>query len=158
MLCCSYCYVFLTVVFYLGAVIHVPFKPKVGRVRQILKGAGLFCCRAAHKPLLTTVHIRRRLSFATDHATYDFRRVIFSDEKKFRFRACGVVRVWRQRGDRFKPEYTVPTVGQNDGLMVWAAMNAHGDVIVRQCPTSVDSAGYQAILATALHFIRPRCV
>lgn len=83
--------------------------------------------------------------------------MVFSDEKKFRFRPGGVVKVWRRRGDRFKAKYTVPTVGQSDGVMVWAAMNSYGQVIVRQCPPKMNSTAYQAVLATALPFIKPRC-
>lgn len=66
--------------------------------------------------------------------------------------------VWRRKGDRFKAGYTVPTVGQQDGIMVWAAMNGRGEVIVRKCPPKVNGLGYQAILKTAMRFIKPRCV
>lgn len=41
--------------------------------------------------------------------------------------------------------------------MVWAAMNAKGQVIVRECQGNVNGLAYQAVLATALPFIRHRC-
>ena len=102
--------------------------------------------------------MQTRLLFANNMMGFDFSRVVFSDEKIWRTRKGGKVRVWRRRGKRYDAKFTVPTVAKAAGVMVWAAINGKGDVIVRRCPTSVDSAGYQDILKSALHFIRPRCV
>jgi hypothetical protein len=66
------------------------------------------------------------------------------------------VRVWRRKGKRFDGRYTVPTVAKAEGVMVWAAINSDGEVVIRRCPTTVDSAGYQEILKSALSFIRRR--
>ena len=50
---------------------------------------------------------------------------------------------WRRRGNRFKAKYTVPTAAKSEGVMVWAAMDATGKVIVRRCPKKVNAAAYQ---------------
>lgn len=81
---------------------------------------------------------------------------MFSDEKIWRIRQGGKVRVWRRKGKRFDAKYTVPTVSKADGVMVWAAINGAGEVIIRRCPTTVDSKGYQGVLQSAMHFINPR--
>ncbi len=89
---------------------------------------------------------------------FDFSQVVFSDEKIWRIRPGGRVRVFRRRGDRYNPKYTVKTVSKSVGVMVWCAINGRGDVLVRRCPEKVDAEAYQGILKSALTFIRPRCV
>lgn len=125
-------------------------------VHRWLKAEGVYSCWAAGKPLLTTAHIEARLKFANDHSGFDFSNVVFSDEKVWRMRPGGRVRVWRRRGKRYDAKYVVPTVARTEGVMVWAAINGKGDLIVKRCPTTVDSLGYQSILKSARHFIRGR--
>ena len=42
------------------------------------------------------------------------------------------------------------------GLMVWCAMNGAGELVLRRCPPKVKAADYQAIVASATTFIKPR--
>ena len=42
------------------------------------------------------------------------------------------------------------------GVMVWAAINGRGELIVRRCPPKVKARDYTNILNTALNFIKPR--
>jgi hypothetical protein len=51
----------------------------------------------------------------------------------------------------------MPSVAKSDGVMVWAAINGKGRVIVKRCPKVVDSRAYQGILKESIRFIRPRC-
>lgn len=137
---------------------QVPLIPNAMTVGRWLKAEGVYSCWAAGKPLLTTRHIETRLLFANAHMGFNFYKVVFSDEKIWRIRQGGKVRVWRRKGKRFDARYTVPTVAKAEGVMVWCAINGLGQVVVRRCPTTMDSKGYQEVLQSALHFIRPRFV
>jgi hypothetical protein len=109
---------------------------------------------------LTTKHINNRLLFANKMLGYDFSRVVFSDEKIWRIRPGGKVRVWRRKGKRFDARYTTKTTQQSVGVMVWCAINSKGEICLRRCPELVNAAAYQSILGTALNFIKgsSRCV
>ena len=150
---------------------QTPFKPSVRRVRQILEKHGVQYCRAARKPLLTQRHMdnrcrvvkilksidcsSNRLAFAQKYLAKSFDRVVFSDEKMFRFKPGDKVGVWRRRGEsRLRASYTVKTTTKSEGVMVWAAINSSGQVIVRQCPKKVKATDYQDILSESLSFIR----
>ena len=113
---------------------QVPKVPSRMTVQRWLREAGVYSCWAAGKPLLTTRHINLRLQFVNAMMEFDFSKVVFSDEKIWRIRQGGKVRVWRRRGMRFDAKYTTPTVSRVDGVMVWAAINGAGDVIIRKCP------------------------
>ena len=136
---------------------QVPLLAGEKTVARWFKEAGRYSCWAAGKPLLTTAHIEARLQFANKMMGFDFSRVVFSDEKIWRIRQGGKVRVWRRTGMRFNARYTVPTVAKAEGIMVWAAINSRGEVVIRRCPTTVDSMGYQSVLKSAKYFIAPRC-
>jgi hypothetical protein len=47
-------------------------------------------------------------------------------------------------------------VQKPQGLMVWAAINGKGDLILKRCPPKVKAKDYQDILASAKRFISPR--
>lgn len=107
--------------------------------------------------MLSTANIRKRLAFATKFKDFDFTRVIFSDEKIFRMKPGHRVRCWRKDGDKFKAKCVMPVVSKSEGIMVWCAINGHGDLIIRKCPKTMKSADYtDTILETALNFIAPR--
>jgi transposase len=131
--------------------------PHPWTVRRWLRAEGIYSCWAAGKPLLTTAHQEARVKFANEHMDFDWSKVVFSDEKIWRIRKGGRVRVWRRKGKRFAAKYTVPTVAKAEGVMVWCAINSAGELVVRRCPTTVDSQGYQDILESAKKFIRSRC-
>lgn len=96
-----------------------------------------------------------RLAFAKKYLDKSFDRVVFSDEKMFRFRPGYKVGVWRRRGEsKYKAKYTVKTTCKSEGLMVWAAINAKGEVLVHQCPKKVKAVDYQDILSKSLSFIK----
>ena len=101
-----------------------------------------------------------RLTFANTYKDYSFHRVVFSDEKMFRFRPGIRVGVWRKRGEnRYSPKYTTKTTTKSEGVMVWCAMKYSGELIVRLCPKKVKAVDYQDILSDSLDFIKgSRCV
>lgn len=125
-------------------------------VLKWLREAGIYSCWAARKPLLSTLHIEKRLDFVKAMEGFDFNKVVFSDEKIWRIRPGGRVRVFRRRGDRYNPKYVQKTTAKSEGVMVWCAINGKGDVLVKRCPDRVDALAYQQMLKESLHFIRPR--
>jgi hypothetical protein len=96
----------------------------------------------------------RRLLFANHYKDYDFKRVVFSDEKMFRFKCGWRTGVWRKRGEQYKAQYCIKTTQKSKGIMVWAAMNSKGEVVVKLCPKKMSAAGYQEVLSDALGFIK----
>lgn len=140
---------------------QVPPRPQKDTVRRILAQAGFVSRRAVKRPLLSMSHRRLRRAFAANYFRWgpkSWKKIIFSDEKIFRVRPGGQVRCWKQVSDRkFLAKYVQPTVQKPEGVMVWAAMNGKGDILLRRCPAKLNSAGYQTILTGAMTFIRPRC-
>lgn len=57
---------------------------------------------------------------------------------------------------KFIPKYVVPTVSKSQGVMVWAAINGTGNILVKRCPPTVKGHDYCDILADSISFIRPR--
>lgn len=135
----------------------MPEKVSHDRVRDWFREKGIYSCWASRKPLLSSVNITKRLAFAKQMENYDWSKVVFSDEKMWRVRPCGErVKVWRKSRDRFHADYTVKTVSRSVGIMVWAAINSSGQVVWKRCPEKVNAEAYQDLLASAIHFIRPR--
>jgi hypothetical protein len=87
-------------------------------------------------------------------AGINWNQVVFSDEKWWEIRPGSRVRVWRRKGQRCDPRYTVKTTAHPEKIMVWAAINGKGEVIVRLCADGVDAAEYQNVLGSALYFIK----
>lgn len=103
-----------------------------------MKSFGFVSRRAVKRPLLTAGHRLKRRLFANKFRRWtaaQWKNVVFSDEKLFRVRPGGQVRHWRQVSDsKYLPKYVVPTVSKPESLMVWAAMNGHGQIVLRRCP------------------------
>jgi hypothetical protein len=136
---------------------QMPLKVSHDRIRDWLREKGIYSCWASKKPLLSNANIIKRLAFANRMMTYDWGKVVFSDEKMWRIKpSTEQVRVWRRKGDRYSPQYTIKTTSRSVGVMVWAAINSSGQVIWKRCPESVNAQAYQDLLASAIHFIRPR--
>lgn len=74
-------------------------------VRRRLAAAPLENRYPARRPVLTPHHRRERLAWARQHVNWrlrDWRRVLFSDEKRFCIdHVDGRVKIWRRRSERF---------------------------------------------------------
>lgn len=121
---------------------------------------GLVNKKVIFKPLLKRIHRKKRYDFAKKFKRWTvncWRKVVFSDEKVFRVIPGGQVKRWiPKNAKKFDAKYLGPAVSKPQGLMVWAAINGRGQLIVRRCPPKVKAVDYQAILDSALHFIRKR--
>jgi hypothetical protein len=87
----------------------------------------------------------------------NWEKVIFSDEKIFRVRPGGCVRRWVPKtAKKFDGRYLGAAVQMPQGLMIWAAINGRGQLVLRRCPPKVKARDYQDVLDSALRFINPR--
>ena len=112
------------------------------------------------RPLLAKRHRTLRRGFAKKYVRWsasNWKNIVFSDEKIFRVRPGGQIRCWKQISDKkFIAKYVIPQVQKAEGVIVWAAMNGHGQIVLKRCPPKVNSLAYQAILGQVTGFIRPR--
>ena len=100
-------------------------------VQRVLHRNGLRGCRARKKPLLQKRHIKARLKYARKHKDKDrgfWRGVLWSDETKMElFGNNDQQYVWREKGEAFNPNNTIPTVKHGGGsIMLWGCFAASG--------------------------------
>lgn len=101
-------------------------------IRRRLHDANLRGHIARKKPLLTSIHKKRRLEFArkySDKPIEFWKRVVFSDESKFElFGNRRRQTVWRTSNDNsYDDKYLQPTVKHGGGsVMVWGCFSWHG--------------------------------
>jgi hypothetical protein len=112
-------------------------------------GAGWKNKKVHRRPVLSEKQKEDRMTFAQTHLVgkTDFDKVIFSDEKKFRFDAPdGWHKYWFGPGeppvlDCFSRDY-----GHYKGVMVWMAISSAGIVHVERVEGKLDSERYAAMV------------
>ena len=78
--------------------------PKVlhkATVCRRLRAGGLRSHRCAKVSALTANHLKARLAFARRYKSFDFRSVVFSDEKRFTLAKDGASLCWRLKDTRY---------------------------------------------------------
>lgn len=125
----------------------------VRRVQQLLQNApDMTWTRAVTAPPLTPSHRRRRLEWARQHVSKGegfWRRVIFSDEKRFTLDGPDGLRSYWHDKRRAKRWHSTRQNG-GGGLMVWGAISAHGKSELVFVTNRIDSARYIQVLENAL--------
>ena len=117
-------------------------------VRRRLQEADLRARRPYTGPILTPRHRRNRNQWARNHLRWTramWRRVLFTDESKFRLRgADGRTRVWRRVGERFA-QCCVQEVDRwgGGGLMVWGGISYHSRSQLHVFPGRVNGQTYR---------------
>lgn len=86
-----------------------------------LRTHGLGFKNCLKKPLLSEIHIERRLEWAQRHLDHDWTRVIFSDESSFQL-MCGTTHAWQVRGE----PRLLRTVKHPPKVNVWGCFSAKG--------------------------------
>lgn len=139
---------------------QIPSKPSRMCGSRYLNAMGYVNRRVVKRPMLTKRHRLGRHHFAKKFSTWSavrWQNVIFSDEKLFRTRPGAHVRCWKQKtASKFAAKYVHGSVQRPQGLMVWAAINGAGRLVLQRCVPKINASAYQATLATDLAFIRPR--
>lgn len=100
-------------------------------IKRRLNAMGLMGRAPSKKPLISARNRKARIAFAKRHLNWtkeQWKKVLFSDESRFKlFNSDGRHFVWRPKGQRFNPKYTLKTVKHSGGsVMVWGSFHARG--------------------------------
>jgi len=128
--------------------------------RRILSSYGIFGRIAARKPLLSKIHIRKRIAFCKAYrkmSTSEWSKVIFTDEMRLEIYGTRRAYVRRKVGTRFHNQFVCKTVKfGGKSLMVWGAIKKDGSRILLRCPPIMNSSNYQCILDEGLQHMYDR--
>lgn len=120
-------------------------------IHRRLKCANLHSFRTVKKPFITEAQRKKRIRFVRAVKDVDWRRVIFSDEKRFKLDTDGPVRVWRRKGEAFVARHLQGTLKFGRGsIMVWAAIRADGTIWMQRCSDNMESDEYCEILRKSM--------
>lgn len=123
-------------------------------VSRILWKAGLFAFKAAKKPKLSNVNIKKRMIFCKDYSDWESQRwqtLIFSDECRIQRFSTASRLVRRPVGCRFKKRYTIKTVKYGGfSVHLWGAIKGDGTRTLIKCPQRLNSTEYQKVLEEGL--------
>lgn len=131
----------------------------VRRVQQILSGSGRLKYRKMkRKPKLSPENITARKQFADNHIhwTHEWRKLIFSDEKKFNLDGPdGFAYYWHD----LRTEERVFSKRQSGGgsVMVWGAIGYLGKLPLSFISTKMNSRQYQEMVGPILTTYGDEC-
>lgn len=100
-------------------------------LNRALKSSNISCVTLVKKPILSQATREKRFNFAKKYINWDWSKVLFSDEKKFRLDIPdGNLHTWRfmdESDERFIPMYNAwrRQMG-GSGTMVWGSMCYYG--------------------------------
>jgi transposase len=111
--------------------------------------------RAARKPLLTQLQLKKRLAFCKKYKNWtvqQWRNVMFSDESTFCQFGTHLYRVRRPVGMRYHKRFTIPTMKHPQKIMVWGCFSAYGrgSMYFLQANETVTAKKYIEILESKL--------
>ena len=120
----------------------------VRTVRRILRRAGLRWHPKVKKPRITLEQRVRRWRWARKWKKADWKKVIWTDEKRFILRHDGATHCWRLKNERYHLKFLRPrTAFGGGGIMVWGAMAHDGTLMLRRCTDDrMDQNEYQDTL------------
>lgn len=128
-------------------------RPSLRCVQQCLHDVLKFrSFRARKKPLLTSVHKKKRVSFAKKYQVWDlstWRKVLWSDEATFNVTGSADSRVYRPpNSDPHDPRYTQKTVKHPASLMVWGCFTYYGvgDLVILPKNEKMNQYNYLELL------------
>lgn len=130
----------------------VTLNPSVSNrtIRRVLNKSGLLSFKAAKKPKLSKVNVKKRIHFCKSYSHWtinQWEQVIFSDESRIHRFSNSRRLVRRPVGSRFKKRYTIKTVKYGGfSVHIWGAIRGDGKRILRKCPQRLNSKDYRNIL------------
>ena len=127
---------------------EIPLNCNIRTVqRRLQNNSNMVWRKMAMKPPLTVKHKECRLNFAKEHLcwTFEWRNVIFSDEKKFNLDGPDGIRYyWHHLGDQ---KHLLSHRQHGGGcVMVWGAFCYTGQVGLAFISSRMNSVGYQDML------------
>lgn len=117
-------------------------------VRNRLKDVGLRARRPKKAPILLQRHRVARLAWARRHMRFtraDWANVLFVDESRVKLRGPdGRVRIYRRRGERYRPDCIVEADRFGGGsIMVWAGISMHSKTNIVRVNGNLNARKYQ---------------
>ena len=117
-------------------------------VRNRLHDIGLHARRPHVVPAMTADHRRLRLQWATEHRRWtvnEWSRVLFTDESRFVVdHHDGGIRVWREVGQRYDPQFAAPHNRWGSGsVMVWAGIAANRRTVLHVVQGNMNAQNYR---------------
>ncbi|GFW38832.1 transposable element Tc1 transposase [Trichonephila clavipes] len=104
--------------------------------------------------LLNGHHRAAPLAWAKEHRGWsveDWKRVVWSEESRFRLKADGRLRVWRHAHEVMDPAGQVGTVqGHGGSIMVWSVFSWHCLGSLERVSTSFNAIQYVELLGDSL--------
>jgi transposase len=110
-------------------------------IRRRLREAGLFYGRVIKEEKLTASHKKNRLQYSKDMKDFQWKRVLFSDEKTFEL-GSGPTHMWQEHGDREVMEY----VKHAPKLHAWGGIGYYMKTELYFFQENLTSELYQSIL------------
>jgi transposase len=128
-------------------------KVSVNTLRRRSYEQGFKCRRPLKKPKLTPAMIKKRLTWAKEHAAFtqdDWNKVVFSDESTFEILADKAQFVRRRSGEKQKPECIIRTVKHPGSIMVWSCISSKGTGRLYIVQGTMKQDQYKTVLQTRL--------
>ena len=123
-------------------------------VGNALRQHGLRSSSARKVLLLKKTHVEARLKFANDHVykpTSLWNNILWFDETEIELFGLNSHRkVWRKKGEAYKPKNTIPTVKHGGGNMIWGCFSCQGTGRLHVIEGRMDGAMYRDMLAKNL--------
>ena len=120
----------------------------VRTVQRTLHRIGLKYAKAKKKITLTKKHRGARLECAKRWLTkhVDFKKVIFTDEKRFKFDGPDGWCTWSRRGEPVVLNKQQMGGGEGGGVMVWGVIFANGNIWLEWLKGRQNSESYKQLL------------
>jgi transposase len=118
-------------------------------IGRFLRSAHIRKRKMKRRPKLSATHCAERVRITKQHITdkVDFSKVIFSDEKKFRFDGPDGWRYyWSEIGKDEAKDYYSKDYGKFKGVMVWMAISKAGLVHIERLDGNIDSELYSDMI------------
>src|SRR6266850_368088 len=138
---------------HINSIISTPVSSQT--VRRVLKKCSFKAVTKKKKPLLSAVHRKKQLAFASKYKNWtveDWKRVIWSDETKInRIGSDGKQWVWKKAGEGLIEREVQGTVKFGGGnMMVWGCMGWDGVGELAEVEWRMDANQYLDILENHL--------
>lgn len=124
-------------------------------IKRRLRDADLPGRRPAKKPFVSVKNRKARIAFAEKHVSWtpqQWSKILWSDESKYLlFGSDGIKYVRRPNGEKFSPQYQLPTVKHGGGnVMVWGCFSRDGIGPIHRVEGIMDGEGYKNIISEVM--------
>lgn len=118
---------------------------------RVLRRNGYRYGKLKRKPHIPEKSKKQRMAFLKKYDGIDWKRVIFSDEKRFALRPDGPRCRWMKSRESTHSKNMVFTEHFSGGsLMVWGAIRSDGRIWLRRCTDHLNQKEYNSLVESAM--------